>query len=407
MVFDTGVAQTSRILIFEIETGEVRELIPSGNQPRYVSTGHLLYGHGDGALMGVPFDLETLQVTGAPVTLLPSLAVFSGGSSQFAVSQTGTLVYRTGGSGTGPSSTPVWVERDGTAREIHPGWSTPGNLNSSSLTLSPNGDRLAISIPDSGGRTDLWVKQLDQGPLSRITNDGTRNRRPVWSPDGRSLTFLSNREGQEAVWTRRADASGSTDLVLRTATAIEEISYSRDGTWLVYRDRGVAVGGGSDIFAVRVGTDSVPVPVAVSEFMERSPALSPDGRWVAYVSNESGQNEIYVRPFPDAESGLRLVSTAGGAEPVWAHSGRELFYRNAANELVAVQVRTDSVFEWDSQDVLFSMAEYQPGNTHPVYDVRPDDQRFVMLRMGNEGAASAETYIVTNWFEEPRQRMGN
>ena len=128
VVFGTGGgAQASRILIFEIETGEVRELIPSGNQPRYVSTGHLIYGHGDGALMGVPFDVETLQVAGAPVTLLPSLAVFTGGASQFAASQTGTLVYRTGGGGTGESVTPVWVERDGTAREIDPEWRTQGN----------------------------------------------------------------------------------------------------------------------------------------------------------------------------------------------------------------------------------------------------------------------------------------
>ena len=410
VVFGTGGgAQTSRILIFEIETGAVRELIPSGNQPRYVSTGHLIYGHGDGALMGVPFDVETLQVTGAPVTLLPSLAVARVGASQFAVSQTGTLVYQTGGFASGPSVTPVWVERDGTAREIHPGWSMPGDPNYSSLTFSPNGDRLAISIPAPEGTTDVWVKQLDTGPLSRITTDGTRNRRPVWSPDGRSLTFLSDREGQQDVWTRRADGSGSTDLVLSTATGIEEISYSHDGTWLVYRERGVTggVGVGVDIFAIRVGTDSVPVPVAVSEFTERSPALSPDGRWVAYVSDESGQNEIYVRPFPDADSGLRLVSTAGGAEPVWAHDGRELFYRNGADSLVAVQVRTDSVFGWDSQVVLFSMAEYQRGNTHPIYDVNPDDQRFVMLRMGNEGAASAEAYLVMNWFEELRQRMGN
>ena len=408
VVFGTGNAENSRILILEIETGEVRELIPSGNQPRYVSTGHLIYGHGDGALMGVPFDVETLQVTGAPVTLLPSLAVLRGGASQFAVSKTGTLVYLTGGLVTGASSTPVWVERDGTAREIEPGWSVPGDPNYSSLTLSPNGDRLAISIRDSGGRTDLWVKQLDQGPLSRITTDGTINRRPVWSPDGRSLTFISDREGQQDVWTRRADASGSTDLVLSTATGIEEIAYSHDGTWLVYRERGVTggVGVGVDIFAIRVGTDSVPVPVAVSEFTERSPALSPDGRWVAYVSDESGQNEIYVRPFPDADSGLRLVSTAGGAEPVWAHDGRELFYRNGADSLVAVQVRTDSVFGWDSQVVLFSMAEYQRGNTHPIYDVNPDDQRFVMLRIENQGATS-EVYLVTNWFEELRQRTGN
>ena len=142
VVFGTGGALTSRSLIFEIETREVRELIPAGNQPRYVSTGHLICGHGDGALMGVPFDVESLQVTGGPVTLLPSLVVFSGGASQFAVSQTGTLVYRAGGVGSGESVTPVWVERDGTAREIDPGWSTQGTPNFSSLALSPNEDRL-------------------------------------------------------------------------------------------------------------------------------------------------------------------------------------------------------------------------------------------------------------------------
>ena len=189
VVFGTatgGGAQTSRILIFEIETGEVRELIPSGNQPRYVSTGHLIYGHGDGALMGVPFDLETLQVTGAPVTLLPSLAVSGGGVSLFAVSQTGTIVYRTGGGGAGESVTPVWVERDGTAREIDPGWGTQGTPNFSSLALSPNEDRLAISIPASEGMRDLWVKQLPTGPLSRLTFEGTTNQRATLNsaPDG-------------------------------------------------------------------------------------------------------------------------------------------------------------------------------------------------------------------------------
>ena len=410
VVFATsGGRQTSRILIFEIETGEVRELVPSGNQPRYVSTGHLIYGHGDGALMGVPFDVETLQVTGAPVTLLPSLAVFGGGASQFAVSQTGTLVYRTGGLGTSASHTPVWVERDGTAREIDPEWrtqgsGTQGSANNSSLALSPNGDRLAISILDSEGTFDLWVKQLDTGPLSRLTFTGSINRRASWSPDGQTLTFSSNRAGNPDVWTKRADGSGVAELVLDQEVGISEGRYSSDGTWLVFREGANLA---ADIYAIRPGVDSVAVPLEVTEFQERSISLSPDGRWMAYASNNTGREEVYVRPFPDAGSGLVQVSTDGGLEPVWAHSGRELFYRNGANELVAVQVTGDPTFAAGQQEVLFSMADYQPSNGNPMYTVSPDDQRFVMLRMGDEAAGSAETYLVTNWFEELRQRMGS
>ena len=406
MVFSTfGGALASRILIFEIETGEVRELIPSGNQPRYVSTGHLIYGHGDGALMGVPFDLETLQVTEAPVTLLPSLAVFTGsGASQFAISQTGTLVYRTGGSGTGASGTPVWVERDGTAREIDPGWTVGTDGVASSLALSPNGDRLAMAIPASGGTTDLWVKQLDTGPLSRLTFEGTENQRATWSPDGRSLTFVSDRAGNFDVWTKRADGTGAAALVLDQEAPIREGRYSPDSTWLVFRE---GVGGAADIYAIRPGVDSVAVPLEVTEFQEWSASLSPDGRWLAYKSNNTGRDEVYVRPFPDAGQGLVQVSTDGGLDPVWAHSGRELFYRNAANELVSVPVTGDPTFAAGQQEVLFSMADYLPSNGHPMYTVSPDDQRFVMLRMGDEDAASAEAYLVINWFEELRQRMGN
>ncbi len=409
VVFGTGGgAQLSRILIFEIETGEVRELVPAGNQPRYVSTGHLIYGHGDGALMAVPFDVETLQVTGAPVTLLPSLAVFGGGSSQFAVSQTGTLVYRTGGGAAGESVTPVWVERDGTAREIDPAWRTQGTPNFSSLVLSPNEDRLAISLPGSATTYDLWVKQLPTGPLSRLTFEGTVNHRATWSPNGESLRFLSNRAGNYDIWTKRADGSGTAELVLDTDGPIWEARYSSDGTWLVLREGAFQSG---DISAIRPGVDSVAVPLEVTEFQEVSISLSPNDRWLAYVSNNTGRDEVYVRPFPpDAGSGLVQVSTDGGTGPVFAHSGRELFYRNGANELVAVQFTENPTFVAGQQEVLFPMDGYLIASAHAMYDVSPDDRRFVMLRMGdegNEGAASSEAYLVTNWFEELRQRMGN
>jgi serine/threonine-protein kinase len=405
VVFGTGGAETSRILIFEIETGEVRELIPSGNQPRYVSTGHLIYGHGDGALMGVPFDVESLQVTGAPVTLLPSLGVTAGGASHFAVSQTGTLVYLIGDGGTGQPVTPVWVERDGTAREIDPGWTVEGDPNRTSLSLSPDGGRLAVSDLDSEGTWDLWVKQLDTGPLSRLTFEGDVNFRAQWSLDGQSVTFVSERGGAGGdIWTKRADGSGTVELVLDTEGSIREASYTPDGTWLVFREGSTAA---ANMYAIRPGVDSVAVPVEVTEFQERSVSLSRDGRWLAYVSNNTGRVEVYVRPFPDWGSGLVQVSNDGGDDPVWAHNGRELFYRNGANELVAVQVSGDPTFVAGQQEVLFSMADYLPSNGNPLYDVRPDDQSFVMLRMGNEGASRGEAYLVTNWFEELRQRMGN
>ena len=396
-----------RIQAVDLETGEVKDLTP-GSNPRYSPTEHLLFLDEDGTLLAAPFDVETLELTGAAVPVAEGLAVDQNGTGRFSVSQAGTLVYRTGASaGAGAGSlTPVWVERDGTAREIDPGWRTEGRPRGSSLALSPNEDRLAISIMDSEGTFDLWVKQLDTGPLSRLTFEGTINRRVTWSPDGQSLTFISDRAGQDDLWTKRADGSGSTDVVLDRESRTPEAFYAPDSTWLVFREGG----GGSafgDIFAIRPGVDSIAVPLATTDFGARSPALSPDGRWLAYVSTEAGREEIYVRPFPDADSGRWLVSPDGGVEPVWAHSGRELFYRNGANELVAVQVSEGSSFAWDRQDVLFSMADYLRSNGYPMYDVSPDDQRFVMLRIGGEGTAASELILVQNFFEELKERVPN
>ena len=161
------------------------------------------------------------------------------------------------------------------------------------------------------------------------------------------------------------------------------------------------------MYAIRPGVDSVAVPLEVTEFQERSIALSRDGRWVAYVSNNTGGDQVYVRPFPDTGSGLVQVSTNGGYDPVWAHSGRELFYRNGANELVAVQVSGDPTFVAGQQDGLFSMADYLPSNGNPLYDVSPDDRRFVMLRITEQARDDTELIMVDRWAEELRQRMGN
>ena len=148
--------------------------------------------------------------------------------------------------------------------------------------------------------------------------------------------------------------------------------------------------------------DSAAVPLEVTEFQERALSLSPDGRWLAFVSNRSGPNEVFVRPFPDAGANLRQVSTNGGREPVWARSGLELFYVNGANELVAVQVSTDPVFALGQQEVLFPVAAYMRNPAYAVYDVAPDDQRFVMLRIGDDETEDSQFILVENWGEELR-----
>jgi len=391
-----------RIQAVDLETREVKDLTP-GTFPRYSPTGHLLFIDEDGTLLAAAFDVERLELTGDPVPLASGLTVLSYGEGFFALSQTGRLVYRTGASG--GIVTPVWVERDGTAREIVPGWTEVANGTFASLALSPDGDRLAIIIPDGEGGYDLWVKQLPTGPLSRLTFGRAGNRRPTWSPDGQSLTFVSHRGEQQNLWTTRADGTGTAELVLDRELRIFKGLYSPDGTWLVFSEGTPLNATLSDIYAIRPGVDSAVVPLLMTEFNERSPALSPDGRWLSYVSNDTGRDELYVRPFPDAGSALVQVSTDGGRDPLWAHSGRELFYVNGANDLVAVQVTGDPTFTPGQQDVLFSMADYLTGDAR--YDVSPDDQRFVMLGFVDEGADDAELILVENWAEELRERAGS
>jgi serine/threonine-protein kinase len=220
------------------------------------------------------------------------------------------------------------------------------------------------------------------------------------------LTFVSDRAGQRDLWTRRADGTGTAELVVDREEAIRQGVYSSDGTWLVFSVQNTLVN--RDIYAVRPDGGSAAITLVPTESDAYSPTLSPDGRWLAYVSYESGRDEVYVRPFPDATSGgLWSVSTDGGYEPVWAPSGRELFYRNAADELVAVQVTGDPTFAPGRRVVLFSMEGYLPGSDHPQYDVSPDGREFVMLRIVEEEMTRNQFILVDNWFEELRGRAEN
>jgi serine/threonine-protein kinase len=337
------------------------------------------------------------------------LGLAAGSAQSFALSETGTLVY-VSSTGVGIGGVPVWVDREGSSRPIDPewtgGWSFPA--------ISPDGTKLAVD--SAQGRAHVWVKQLDPlGPLTKLTLEGSVNYRASWTPDGQSIMFLSNRGSSELydmnVYTKRADGSGTVEVTLDRERGVADALWSPDGDWLVYRTTNagseqVARGGG-DILALRSGEGTDPVPLVETLSNDYAPALSPDGRWMAYNSNESGQFEVYVRPFPDAADARWLISTAGGHSPVWANSGVELFYKTLANELVAVDVQTDPTFTHGNQEVLFDTSEFVFAVFHPQYDIDTDDRRFVMLQIEGGGAGGSELFLVQNLFEELEQRVGN
>ena len=400
-----------RIQAVDLETGEIKDLT-RGTYPRYSPTGHLLFVEADGStLLAAPFDVERLEITGSAVPVVEGLLQHPNGWQFYALSQTGRLVYRTG-TGTASGVTPAWVERDGTFREIDPGWTLPFGTNSTSLALSPDGTRLAVSARGPEGTVDVSVKELDAGPLTRLTFEGTINRWPTWSPDGQSVTFVSNRSGQDDLWSRRADGSGRAELVLDMDEPIKEALYSPDGEWLLFVLGEGNFGGG--IYGIRLGVDSVPTRlVASDEWGALEMSLSPDGRWLAYSSNRLGDDpladawQIWVQPFPDVDSGIWQVSTTRGDEPIWAHNGRELFYNAGpigAFDVMVAEVSLEPTFAAGRQRTLFSGAGYLNPNGHEQ-KVSLDDQRFVMLRTV-QAEGGNQLIVVDNFFEELK-RAGN
>jgi len=396
------------VVVLDFASGEVTRLA-RGTAPQYSPTGHVLYVDPQRRLIAAPFDLRTLTLTGPGVALADNLATLTTGNGFYSVSNSGRIVYLTQPALAGAGQlVPVRVGRDGAAAAIDPGWSMGGSASFTSVELSPDGRRLAVSIQDAEGRWDLWVKSLDRGPLSRTTFAGTTNFRATWSGDGERLTFPGDATatGDLNVWTARADGTGSPTMVLDRNATISEAFYSPEGAWLLFREGtdvagidgrlGGTVAGEGHIFAMRTDDGTV-LPLVATDFVDHSPTLSPDGRWLAYVTSITGRPEVYVSPFPDTDSGRQQVSVSGGVEPRWADSGRELFYRNGADEMVTVAVTTGDAFRVEGERILFPAGGYLHGVGHPQYDVLPDDQGFVMLQViGLDDPG--ELILIDNWY---------
>jgi serine/threonine-protein kinase len=329
------------------------------------------------------------------------------GAADFAVSRRGTLVYAPRSAQQGPRSL-VWVDRQG--RETPTGAPI---RNYRSLRLSLDGTRVALTIEDQQSEIYLW--NLARETLAPLTSGPGDKRNPVWTADGRRLVFSAADE----LMAQAADGTGApvrvpTGLGLDQAPAY----VAPDGTGILGEEFSPQTSG--DIIWSPLGGPSAglgPTPGAspatanrlvATTFSERYPDVSPDGRYMAYQSNESGQNEIYVRPFPRVEDGGWRVTTRGGNHPLWARHGRELFYRDPAGVLMSVPVEiTGSTFTSGNPSALFEFSYLLPGDPRD-YDAAPDGKRFLVLKpqaAGSRPQAPATLVVVLNWFEELKARV--
>ena len=362
----------------------------------------------DGGVFAAPFDKSTLTFTQPPTPMMSGVRT-SVNAADMVVSANGTAIYVAGSSGgSNLMVEPVWVTRAGAATPMDSTWTmnTPQALLENAIALSPDGQRLALTVPRTGlGDHDIWVKQLDRtsGTLTKLTFEGN-NMHPAWTPDGQRVLYAG---GGRSLRSRRADGTGAVDTLFMSLRGVYSVVLTPDSNTFVLR-----LNGPNDIALAHRG-DTATVPLVASPvFAENAPALSPDGRWLAYSSNESGRFEVYVRPYPNVDAGPWQVSQAGGVSPHWSHTGRELFYENGAKALVAAAVVPGVTFTVGAQVTLFNTSGFAgstPFNNSRFlyYEVAPDDQRFVFFRKPTEnGAVTVDPLVqIVNWGIEVRAKL--
>ena len=384
-----GVGAVGSIAAFSPETGEYHTLIERGHRARYLPSGHLVY-YVDGDLMAVPFDVDRLLAIGNPVAVVEGVL-----GTNFSISETGMLVYVRRQALEERQDRLVWVDRQG---QSDPAIAEPGDYGH--LQLSPDGRHLAL------GSDDIWVIDLERETRTRLTSgDRGPGVAPItaWSPDGLQVTF--NRQsgsGDYSLDRINADGSGESELLLNRPYFLTPGSWSPDGRELAFYQMLPGGSGNRDLWILRPGEDSEPTEFLATEFNERAPSFSPNGRWLAYVSDASGRDEIYVRPYPATSGGQVTISTDGGVEPVWSSDGQELFYRSG-NAVMAVSIGSGAVLSPSPPQKLFE-GRYRRGSAGVAsYDVAADGTRFIMATVAPSAAVNLD--VVLNWHQELLERV--
>ena len=409
VIFRSGASNVApeerTLLVVEIESGVVTDLGGSNvNNPRYISTGHIVYGHvDDQALMAVPFDLSTHRVTGEPRRVLPEVLVYGGGATQFEVSETGTAFYSLPPDDAGAPAQLVSVDASGVATTLPVGGAVFEHPR-----FSPTGRQIAYE-----GLSDIFVYDLESGE-NRLLVPGEQDH-PLWSRDGRFVYFSQNALG---VWRdgyrRLADGSGEAEQIYGRDAQNSPLSMSLDGTQILVmentQDRGYDL-----VIMSEDGDSTIFTDYLRADWNETMATISPDGTRAAYVSDQSGVPEVYVSSFPDAGDRVPVSNGGGGTEPVWAPDGSAIYYRNGSSVMRA-SIPPGAVFSVDTPQEIFEGAwTHDPGaSPRTNWDVHPDGESFLFVSQPGaeliEGSGSPPVMrieLVVNFFEELRQRMGN
>jgi Tol biopolymer transport system component len=390
VLFASFFSGRGHVSTLSLKTKKRRELI-EGDGPYYSPTGHLLFTRGN-SLFAAPFDLARLELTGPAIAILEGVKLLSTfRSPQFSFSPNGMLAYVPGSLA---GNTLVWVDRQGKAEPLQ---AEPREYEEP--RLSPDGRRVAVTIRSDN--PDIWILDVSRGSSARLTFEDGESETPVWTPDGARVTFSADRVGRpRTIYSKPSDGSGAEDPLFEGQSHPHVSSWFPDGKMLLYSE--FDPGSAGDIWVFTSGEKTSKRVWLRTPFNERGARVSPDGRWIAYVSNESGRDEVYVQPFP-GPGGKWQISVGGGTEPVWAHSGEEIFYRNAA-AMMSVRVAHDKSFSAESPRVLFTGPFVPTRRGDAAYDVSTDDKRFLMVRR-DEASAATHLNVVLNFSEELKRRL--
>jgi Tol biopolymer transport system component len=388
----TGGLDAAQVAVLDLQTGARRILVRGGSHAHYVSSGHLVYAAA-GTLRAMPFDLARLETRGTPVTVVPDVVTTIKGGVNAVVAGDGTLAYVLG-TVEGTPRTLVWVDRQGHETPI-PAPPRPYLLPA----LSPDGTRVAVFANDQ--ERDLWLWDLRRTTLTRLTATPGVDVVHVWTPDSRRLIFTSERGGVRNLFWQAADGSGAVERLTESPNTQYPTGVSPDGRRLIFSDDSPTTG--NDVMAIELNETRRVTPLVQSPFTEQNGTVSPDGRWLAYEANDSGRFEIYVRPFPEVNSGRWQVSTTGGTRPIWARSGQELVYVSSTGALMGVGLARGP--SWAATTPTLVVKEGYFTNLNwwgRSYDISPDGQRFLMIKEGgvDGSAAPASIIVVQHWVEE-------
>ncbi|MFL5505414.1 MAG: protein kinase domain-containing protein [Gemmatimonadales bacterium] len=380
----------SSIYVFDVAADSGRLLVADAIGAWYSPTGHVLYTDRAGGLFAAPFDVKRLRLTGGAVPVIDGVV-----PNAFAISAAGSVLYSLG-TGTNTPTEMVWVARDGSTTSFDSTW----HADFAYPALSLDGRTVAVSVREQS--TQLWIRRAD-GTRQKLTQNGTVNWRPSWSPDGRTLAFVSNVRATDGsqdgydVYRVPADGSAPPELLLHHTFGLWEAELSHDGEWLVVRSD--EEGNTGRIRARRLHGDTALVALVVGQHSQAASqaVLSPDGRWLAYATLVGGGREVFVTPFPSAAT-HHVVSRSGGSEPRWSHNGRELFFKSPT-ALMSVDITPGAAFVAGTPRPLFPIAGYRSARNRQQYDVAPDDRHFLMIREPSDPRGD-HVVFVEHWFPE-------